>query len=151
MARRDDAPVAHGWAVGGDVEQALADVGVPSYVLDKTGVVRWINPAAERLLGDIRGKHYTSLVTAEERRGARELFTRKMLGRTRATEATGVLVSTEGKRITVEVSGVALMNGEQVVGVFGLIGGPRVEESVAPHPHLTPPQAEVSVFSNGGT
>jgi PAS domain S-box-containing protein len=144
MARHDDAPVAPGWAaVGGDVERALADVGVPSWVIDETGVVRWINPAAERLLGDIRGKHYTSLVTAEERLGASDLFTRKMLGTTRATEATGVLVSTEGKRITVEVSGVALMNGEQVVGVFGLIVGPRDDESAAPHPHLTPRQAEV--------
>src|SRR5262245_20381454 len=101
MARRDDAPVAQARAGGGDVEQALADVAVPSYVLDKTGIVRWINPAAERLLGDIRGKHYTSLVAAEERSRARELFTRKMLGTTRATEATAVLVSTEGKRVTV--------------------------------------------------
>ena len=135
--------MATGLKVGGDVEQALENVGVPSYVLDTKGFVQWINPAAERLLGDIRGKHYTSLVTPEERRGARELFTRKMLGTTRATEATGVLVSTEGKRITVEVNGVALMNGEHVVGVFGLIGGPREDESAAPHPHLTPRQAEV--------
>jgi hypothetical protein len=29
-----------GLKVGGDVEQALESVGVPSYVLDKTGVVR---------------------------------------------------------------------------------------------------------------
>src|SRR5215475_13433726 len=132
-----------GLAVGGDVERALADVGVPSYVLDKAGVVRWINPAAERLLGDIRGKHYTSVVAAEERLRARELFTRKVLGTSRATEATGVLVSTEGKRVSVEVSAVAIMNGEQVVGVFGLVGGTRDDERAAPHPHLTPRQAEV--------
>lgn len=143
MGRRDDAPVVRGWAVGGDVEQALADVGVPSYVLDKTGVVRWINPAAERLLGNIRGKHYTSVVGAEERLRARELFTRKLLGTSRATEATGVVVSTDGKRMTVELSAVAIMNGEQVVGVFGLVGGARSDESAAPHPHLTPRQAEV--------
>ena len=41
--------MATGLKVGGDVEQALENVGVPSYVLDKTGIVRWINPAAERL------------------------------------------------------------------------------------------------------
>jgi hypothetical protein len=40
-------------------------------------------------------------------------------------EATRVLVSTEGKRVTVEVSAVALKSGEQVVGVFGLVGGFR--------------------------
>jgi PAS domain S-box-containing protein len=143
MTRRDDAPVGRGWVVGGDAEQALADVGVPSYVLDKTGVVRWINPAAERLLGDIRGKHYTSVVAPEERLRARELFTRKVLGSNRATEATGSLVTTEGRRVTVEVSGVAIMNGEQVVGVFGLVGGGHEVEPAPPHPHLTPRQSEV--------
>ena len=60
--------MATGLAVGGDVEQALARVGIPSYVLDTTGNVRWINPAAERLLGDIRGRHYTSVVSPEDSR-----------------------------------------------------------------------------------
>ena len=54
--------VATGLKVGADVEQALEDVLVPSYVLDKTGIVRWLNPAAERLRGDIRGRHFTSVV-----------------------------------------------------------------------------------------
>jgi PAS domain S-box-containing protein len=130
--------------VGGDVERALEGVSVPSYVLDTKGFVRWINPAAERLLGDIRGRHYTSVVAPEERSRTRELFARKILGTEPATEATGVLVSTEGERLTVEVSGVALKSGEQVVGVFGLIGGPRDDkEAAAPHPDLTPRQAEV--------
>jgi len=132
-----------GSAIGGDVERALESVGVPSYVLDTRGFVRWINPAAERLLGDIRGKHYTSVVAAEDRRRAGELFTRKVLGTAPATEATGALVSTDGKRVTVELSAVALMSGEQVVGVFGLVGGPLEEDPVAAHPELTPRQTEV--------
>ena len=85
--------MAIGLKVGGDVEQALENVGVPSYVLDKTGIVRWINPAAERLLGDIRGRHYTFLVAPEDRPGARERFAQKMLGTAVASEATGHLVS----------------------------------------------------------
>ena len=47
-------------AVSGDVERALTGVGVPSYVLDRTGIVRWLNPAAERLVGDVRGRQFTS-------------------------------------------------------------------------------------------
>jgi PAS domain S-box-containing protein len=130
--------------VGGDVEQALHNVGVPSYVLDTTGIIRWINPAAERLLGDIRGRHFTSVVAPEDRSRAQELFSRKVLGTSTATETTGVLVSTEGKRVAVEVSGVRLTNGDHVVGVFGLVGGPRDEEEAsAAHPDLTPRQAEV--------
>ena len=58
--------MATGLAVGGDVEKALESVGVPSYVLDETGIVRWINPAAEQLLGDVRGRHFTSVVAPED-------------------------------------------------------------------------------------
>jgi PAS domain S-box-containing protein len=132
-----------GLKVGGDVEQALESVGVPSYVLDTTGIVRWINPAAERLLGDIRGKHYTSVVAPEETRRAQELFTRKVLGTTPATDATGFLVSTAGTRVPVEISAVQLRSGEQVVGVFGLVEEHPDDRATAPHPHLTPRQAEV--------
>src|SRR5262245_25521546 len=143
------APISHtsvmgtGLAVGGDVEQALESVGVPSYVLDETGIVRWINPAAERLLGDIRGRHYTSVVAPEETRRARELFSQKVLGTTPATEATGFLVSTAGTRVAVELSAVPLRNGERVVGVFGLIEERPDENPAAPHPHLPPRQVEV--------
>ena len=66
------APTAGGLAVGGDVEQALDGIAVPSYVLDTDGVIRWINPAAERLLGDVRGRHFTSIVGPEDRARARE-------------------------------------------------------------------------------
>ncbi len=135
--------MATGLAVGGDVEQALDSVGVPSYVLDTTGVVRWINPAAERLLGDIRGRHYTSVVAPEETRRASELFTQKMLGTSPATETTGFLVSTAGTRVAVELSSVPLMNGERVVGVFGLLEERPGDTPTAPHPHLTPRQVEV--------
>jgi PAS domain S-box-containing protein len=134
---------AGGLTVGGDVELALSNVGVPSYVLDTTGVVRWINPAAERLLGDIRGRHYTSVVAPEESRRAQELFARKVLGTSPATEATGFLVSTTGTRVAVELSSVRLMNGERVVGVFGLIEDRPDETTTAPLPHLTPRQVEV--------
>jgi PAS domain S-box-containing protein len=129
--------------VGGDVEQALAAVPVPSYVLDTGGVVRWINPAAERLLGNVRGRHFTSVVGVEDRARARELFTRKVLGTTEATETTGVLVSTGGTRITLEVSAVPMVGGERIVGVFGLLSGPQDEEASTPPAHLTPRQAEV--------
>ena len=85
------APRAGGLTVGGDVEQALAGLPVPSYVLDTTGVVRWLNPAAERLLGDVRGRHFTSIVGPEDKAKAQELFARKVLGTTAATEASGGL------------------------------------------------------------
>ncbi len=134
--------MATGLKVGGDVEQALHSVGVPSYVLDTTGVVRWINPAAERLVGDVRGRQFTSVVAAEDRQRARELFSRKVHG-SQPTDATGVFVSTTGTRVAVEVSSVPLKDGERVVGVFGLFEGRPDDTPAAPHPHLTPRQVEV--------
>ena len=140
--------MATGLKVGGDVEQALEGVGVPSYVLDTTGVVRWINPAAERLLGDVRGRHYTSVVAPEDSRRAQELFSRKVLGTTPATDTTGVFVSTAGTRVAVEISSAPLMRGERVVGVFGLIEdtpttGPQRHTRISP-----PVRSRCFVFSS---
>ena len=140
--------MASGLALGGDIEKALGSVGVPSYVLDETGIVRWINPAAERLLGDIRGRHYTSVVAPEETRRARELVSKKLLGTSPATEATGFLVSTAGTRVAVELSSVPLMSGERVVGVFGLIEERPDDSPSAPPPHLTPRQSRYSGSSS---
>ena len=129
--------------VGGDVEQALEDVGVPSYVVDATGIVRWLNPAAERLLGDVRGRQFTSVIAPEDRPAARERFAQKMLGTSPASEATGHLVSTAGTRMPVEVSSVPLKDGERVVGVFGLIEERPDDTPRTPPPNLTPRQVEV--------
>jgi LuxR family maltose regulon positive regulatory protein len=116
---------------------------VPSYVLDRGGFVRWINPAAKQLVGDVRGRHFTAVVVPEDRTRARELFTRKVLGTASATDTTGVLVSTAGTRLALEISSVPLMNGQRVVGVFGLLARPVEQEPTPPHPHLTVRQAEV--------
>ena len=137
------APTPGGLAVGGDVEQALAGIAVPSYVLDTEGVVRWLNPAAERLLGNVRGRHFTSVIGPGDQARAQELFARKVLGTTEATEATGVFVAKDGTRHALEVNAVPLMGGELVVGVFGLLSGPLDEQANAPPAHLTPRQTEV--------
>jgi DNA-binding NarL/FixJ family response regulator len=81
--------------------------------------------------------------TSEDSRRARELFARKVLGTSPATDATGVLVSSAGTRVAVEISSVPLMSCERVVGVFGLFEGRPADRPTRPHPHLTPRQVEV--------
>ena len=132
--------MATGLPVGADVEKALENVNVPSYVVDEARIVRWMNPAAEKLLGNIRGRHFTSVISPEDRPRARERFAQKMLGTSMATDATGHLVSTSGTRVPVEVSSVALTNGETVVGVFGLIEARPDDNthSATPTPHAPP-------------
>ena len=135
--------MAGGLHVDGDVERALDNVSVPSYVVDTSGVIRWINPAAARLLGNVRGRQFTSVVAPEDQRRARELFARKVLGTASSTDSTGVLVATDGTRLTLEISSVPLMGGERIVGVFGLLAGPTEEARRPPPAHLTPRQTEV--------
>ena len=65
-----------------------------------------------------------------------------MIGSASATETSGVLVTTGGTRIDVEISAVPLGAGDKVVGVFGLLTG-HEEEQTAPPAHLTPRQVEV--------
>ena len=125
------------------LESVLEHVNVPSYVLDTVGVVRWLNPAAERIVGDVRGRQFTSVVAPEDTRRARELFARKVVGTETVTDANVGIVGADGTRVAVDVSSVPLFRGEHVVGVFGQVSG-IVEE---PHEHpdlkLTPRQAEV--------
>ena len=125
--------MATGLNVGGDVEQALENISVPSYVLDSAGVVRWINAAAEQLVGDVRGRQFTSVVAPEDSRRARELFAQKVLGTAQATEASGHLVSTAGRRVAVEISAVPLKSGEQALGVNSRLEAVAVACSAGPH------------------
>jgi PAS domain S-box-containing protein len=130
-------------AMGADVEAALEGINVPSYVIDRMGVVRWMNEASRKLVGDQVGQQFTSVVAPEETRRARELFARKVLGNTDVTDAQVAVVDTAGRHLAVEISSVPLRRGEHVIGVFGQVSD--VLEEPQPHPklHLTPRQAEV--------
>jgi len=126
-----------------DVAHALEHINIPSYLVDAAGVIRWLNPAGRRLVGDVDGRQFTSVVAAEDTRRAREMFARKLLGSTDSADAPVVLVDGSGSRFAVEVSSVPLVRGERVIGIFGQVSD--LVEEPQPHPelHLTPRQAEV--------
>jgi PAS domain S-box-containing protein len=130
-------------AIGGDVEVALESINVPSYVIDRTGIIRWLNPAARRLVGDVRGRQFTSVVAPEEARRSREIFAQSIAGPPRARDAEVVLIGAEGDRLGCELSSVPLLQGDQVIGVFGQVADVEEVPQRPPHPHLTPRQTEV--------
>jgi PAS domain S-box-containing protein len=136
-------PVAALRAMGADLEGALELVNVPSYVIDDAGVIRWMNKAARLVVGDQVGRQFTSVVHPDDTRRARELFVRKLLGKTQVTDASVMVVDGDGDRIAVEVSSVPLTRGERVIGVFGQVTDVVEEPQVHPDLHLTPRQAEV--------
>jgi PAS domain S-box-containing protein len=128
--------------IGGDVERALESISIPSYVLDTSGVIRWVNPAAQRVVGDVRGRQFTSVVAPEYTRRSREVFAQKVAGTATSTDAEVVVLDAAGDRVTCEVSSVPLREGGRVIGVFGQVMLEPASPS-APHPHLTPRQGEV--------
>jgi PAS domain S-box-containing protein len=130
--------------IGGDIEAALESVNVPTYVLDPTGIIRWLNTAARRLVGDVRGRQFTSVVAPEEARRAREHFARNIVGTAAHSDTDVVVLDADGNRVNIEISSVRLMRGDRCVGIFGQVAD--VEEELdddPPHPSLTPRQAEV--------
>jgi PAS domain S-box-containing protein len=133
-----------------EVCSALESVSVPSYVIDPTGVIRWINSAARRLVGDVRGRQFTSVVAPEETHRARNHFARKIAGTEKVTDEEVVVVDSGGDRISVEISSVPLVAGHRIVGVFGQVVDIDEEQPEPPPPHLTPRQVEVLRFLQRG-
>jgi PAS domain S-box-containing protein len=129
--------------LGADVEGALARVRVPAYVIDRHGIIRWMNPAAKRLVGDLTGRQLTAALAPEEHRRGREIFTRNLHGPPEGSDNRAVLLNADGERFTVELSAVPLERGGQVMGVFGQVKDVDEEPPVVPHPNLTPRQGEV--------
>jgi PAS domain S-box-containing protein len=127
----------------GDVHGALEELDVPAYAVDRFGVIRWINKATHKLVGDIRGRQQSSLVVPEQARAAKESFLRKMMGTERSTEATVVVVDPGGERVQVDISSCPLREGGRIVGVFGVVTHREESAAPSPHPHLTPRQNEV--------
>src|SRR5262249_43657137 len=115
---------------------------LPSYMIDEHGIIRWINTAAMELVGDVRGRQFTSVVAPEDTSRAKNAFYRHMIGE-EDIDAPVLLIDEDGDRRLVDVSSVCLYSGHRVIGVFGQLVDVSDEEERAPHPHLTPRQAEV--------
>jgi PAS domain S-box-containing protein len=123
--------------------EVLEHVNVPSYLIDATGVIRWLNRAAENIVGDLRGRQFISAVAPEDSRRARELFARKILGTTEVTDSGVVVIGADGTGVAVEISSVPIRHGDHVVGVFGQVADVIEEPQAHPDLQLTPRQAEV--------
>jgi PAS domain S-box-containing protein len=142
--------VTHLQSIGGDVEEALESINVPSYVIDRTGIVRWQNPASRRLVGDARGRQFTSVCAPEETRRSREVFARNISRGKGSSDAQLVVLGPDGERISVEISSVPLRQGDRVIGMFGQVSDVEDTAPRPPHPHLTPRQTEVLALLERG-
>jgi DNA-binding CsgD family transcriptional regulator len=134
-------------ALSAGVRTALQQLSVPSYILDSSYRIRWLNEAAHELFGDAVG-HYGAFVVAPEHRArARELFLSKLLG-AGVTNFDVNLVRSDGCRLMAQISSVRLMQAETVLGVFGVITSvrPAAAAALPLGVDLTPRQHEVLVL-----
>jgi len=125
-----------------DLLATLESVSVPSYVIDGEGTISWLNAASRRLFGAVVGKPFMAVVAPEYQGRAREAFARKLLGAT-VTDFEIELVDAQGRHVVADVSSVPLLDGDHIIGVFGLVQPRRVLSRTAPIHSLTPRQTEV--------
>jgi PAS domain S-box-containing protein len=134
-----------------DIAPSVAKLPMPAYILDRNGVVRWLNKAAVREFGDMRGKRITQIVEPEYATQARQEFAAKLLGTVESTEGTVAVRTAEGRRVEVDISSTQLLQHGSIVGVFGL-ADPTGEPSPGPTSsvHLTPRQLDVLRYIAAG-
>jgi PAS domain S-box-containing protein len=133
--------------LGGEVTDALEEVTVPMYIVDRRGRIRWLNRAGRDVLPGGTGKKLKEVVAPDQIHPTLRHFALRMLGREEFTDHDTVLKAPDGRRHEVEISSVPLRRGHRIVGVFGVVRSHRVVErpvAVAkPAPTLTPRQSEV--------
>jgi DNA-binding CsgD family transcriptional regulator len=147
----DDDSLAELRRIAPDVSPSIARLPVPAYILDRNGVVRWLNPAAVRHFGDIRGKRIGQIVEPEYATMARQEFAAKILGTVQSTEGTVVVRTADGRRTEVDISSTQLLEHGSIVGIFGL-ADPTGEPPAAPasSADLTPRQLDVLRYVAAG-
>jgi len=133
-------------AMRSDIYSALSGMGMPAYVIDREGTIRWLNSAGLALWPNALNKKFSTVMAPEELRHAREQFARKVIGEADATEYATSVVDADGRMMDVDVSSVALRADGEVVGVFGVVTPARAQNLVNPPlkaVELTPRQRQV--------
>jgi PAS domain S-box-containing protein len=124
-----------------DLEPSLESIGVPSYLVDRSGVITWMNDSAIEVFGDVRGRSFTTIVPADSLPQARLKFLRNIFGRKASHDFEAYFLDAAGRRVRVEISSAQVREGGEVVGMFGVL--PLVAPAMQPHTELTARQNEV--------
>lgn len=137
----------------GDVFGAIDRLPLPVFAIRSDGVIRWLNMAAEREVGERVGSRFTQVVAPESRAVVRDAFASKVVGARDATDYEAVLVRKDGTRVDVEICSVPVDGDGGIAGVFGVVTAE--DEPADPRPEriehaLTPRQAEVLRYLSRG-
>ena len=128
---------------GGSLEQGLDDVHVPLWVVDPKGIVRWENKRALEVFGDLHERALVESVAPESRQRVLTALSKKVLGTALTTDYEVTVRTATGHWLPGEIHSVALVDGQSLVGVFGVLeltAAPIVPRTT---PGLTARQSEV--------
>jgi DNA-binding CsgD family transcriptional regulator len=123
------------------VPEAVANVNVPAYIVDRSGGIRWLNAAARRLVGEAVGLPFTAVVGMGEAE-ARSIFGRNLV-RPGPHDRSVTLMRANKTSERVDLSSVPLGDGHQAVGMFGLAILRTQRTRAARVGRLTPRQYQV--------
>ena len=76
-------------------------------------ILIWLNPAAEGLVGDARGRRFTEVVSATDRPRAKDAFTKKIIGTAPSTDASVHVLRPDGTEARIEISSAPLHSGHR--------------------------------------
>jgi PAS domain S-box-containing protein len=135
-----------------DLRTTLQKVRVPSFVVDRGGVITWLNDAASEEFGDLEGRDFSRIIP-HERSELVKRHTDRQLERTEtATDYNTEVLTRDGRRRPAEISSVAIEGGDRCHAVFGVVLLRDRQASTQGSAVLTTRQAEVlSLIANGAS
>jgi DNA-binding CsgD family transcriptional regulator len=114
-----------------DITEALEELPMPAFVLDRDGLIRWVNESARGESGDTTGDHWGTVIPATQSREVEEVL-RQILCSGNPAELTIDVLDSNGRAVPREVSAAPLRDGDTVVGVFGVTARAGTREPQAP-------------------
>jgi PAS domain S-box-containing protein len=124
-----------------DLTATLERLSIPAAIVDRSGVVTWINDAGRAAFGDLVGQPFSAVAAP----GYAEMIQRQLARKLRGVPVTDYEVevfTANGELRRAEISSVAIPGGDSCHAVFGVavLGPPRPDVTSV---MLTPRQNEV--------
>jgi PAS domain S-box-containing protein len=132
-----------------DLRTTLHKVRVPSFVVDREGVITWLNDSGVEAFGDLEGQPFSTVIPPDRVEFVRRQLDRKLEHKESVTDYETEVLTRDGRRRPAEISSVAIENGDRCHAVFGVVLlGDR--EPTPGSPMLTARQTEVLALIASG-
>jgi PAS domain S-box-containing protein len=133
-----------------DLQTTLQQVRVPSFVVDRNGIITWLNDAAIEQFGDLEGSAFSQVIPRERVEFVQRQLERKLEHGQPVTDYDTEVLTRDGRRLPAEISSVAIRDGDRYHAVFGTVLPDNRRTPAAESPDLTPRQTEVLALLASG-